>query len=815
MTDICTFDEIGPGDVDKVGGKGLGLALLTRAGLPVPAGFCVTTGASRRLAGRAPDAELAAVLAAAYRELGGGPVAVRSSAVAEDGAVTSFAGQQETVLGVVGDSAVLVALNRCWASPKTDRAVAYRQHQGMDDSALAMAVVVQRLVPAEVAGVLFTRDPLDPEERTMLVEAAWGLGEGVVSGRVTPDRYRLDYDTGAVREQHVSTKTKMVRWSTQHSPGGTEYVAVPAAQQAVPCLSDVQLAQLADLGRRVEAYFGAPRDVEWAWADGRFWLLQARPITTVTAAERDAVRREEMAALAAKAEPGGTVWTRTNLAEVLAAPTPMTWAIVRRFMSGRGGYGLMYRDLGFDLDPALDEEGIFDLICGRPYCNLSRQLRLQFRQPPLEYPFKAFRAAPALALDPRPVPNPARAGLRFWLLLPFLTLRLMVRLARLHRTLADWLRRELFPTFAAECEREMARDLAGLDTPALLECLEHWIRRTLYDFARDSLKPTALAALVLEDLERKVVPLVGPEHAREALGQIVMGVHPEPEADLPAAIRDLTAGLLDQAEFLRRFGHRGHQEMELAQPRWAEAPPSWSGQAQATQSAGARASPLDETHRAALRPDIERLHTYLALRETGKHYLMMGYAVLRRILVELDRRYCLGGGVFYLTPEELPRLAAGHDFTATIAQRRRRRLAALSLVVPQVLFSDDLDAIGRPVDVAGADTLQGTPLSAGAAEGLALVLDEPVTNFVSAEPFILVCPSTDPAWVPLFVRACGLVMETGGVLSHGAIVAREFGLPAVAGLPDVTRQFRTGQRLRVDGTTGRVTLVGETLRGSE
>ncbi len=186
---------------------------------------------------------------------------------------------------------------------------------------------------------------------------------------------------------------------------------------------------------------------------------------------------------------------------------------------------------------------------------------------------------------------------------------------------------------------------------------------------------------------------------------------------------------------------------------------------------------------------------------------MMGYALIRRVLVELDRRHGLNGGVFFLVPEELPRLVAGEDLSALIAKRRRDRAVALSLEVPPVIFSDDLAAVGRPVHVPAADTFQGVPLSAGVAEGPALVLREPSLDAVPEEPFVLVCPSTDPAWVPLFVRAAGLVMETGGVLSHGAIVAREFGLPAVAGLPDILDRLRTGQRVRVDGVTGRVSLL--------
>jgi pyruvate,water dikinase len=749
---------------------------------------------------------------------------VRSSATAEDGAGTSFAGQQETTLGAEDAEAVCAAVERCWASLDGQRAVAYRRHQGVEEEGLAMAVVVQRLVPAEVAGVLFTRDPLDPDGRRMLVEASWGLGEAVVSGLVSPDRYHLDRATGAVCSRHVSTKP------LQTTAEGVR--PVPPEKQNEPCLDDARLAQLADLGRRVEALYGEPRDVEWAWtaADGgRFWLLQARPITAAGAGEREQVQREEIAALRARAQPEGTVWSRYNLSESLPAPTPMTWAVVRRFLSGRGGYGLMLRDLGFHPHPSLDNEGVYDLVAGRPYCNLSREPLLYSGWLPYEHPFAALKADPARALYPTPVRNPARAGPLFWLLLPlrlpFLiagSVRFALRLGHLSRTFAEQFRAQVLPAFTAEADRAAAEDWSRLSPPELLAKFEHWVRRTLYDFARDSLKPTALAAVALGNLERWLRRKLGAQ-TRAALGELSMGARPDPDADLPAAVAALAAGWLARDEFLARFGHRGPEEMELARPRWAEDPTGLASQGASPPHSLTTSPPLNAEdawqrlvveaklsapERAILEPEFRALHTYLGLRETAKHHLMCGYALIRRALVELDRRYRLHGGIFFLTPEELPRLLAGEDLVGLSAQRRRRRAVALSLEAPAVLFSDDLEALGRPLPAAGGDALQGVPLSAGVAEGPALVLEEPVAAR-PGEGYILVCPSTDPAWVPLFVGARGLVMETGGVLSHGAIVAREFALPAVAGLPGIQRRLRTGQRLRVDGASGTVTVLSE------
>src|SRR5262245_32174429 len=406
MSDLLTLDQIASDDTTLVGGKALSLASLTAAGLPVPPGFCLTTAAQHRL-----DQPLRAAVAQAYANLGAGPVAVRSSATAEDGAVTSFAGQQETVLGVSGLDGVLQAIEQCWASLTSDRSRAYRRQQGVRDDGLAMAVVVQKLGPAGVAAALFTRDPLDPAGGTMLIEASWGLGESVVSGRVTPDRFHLDRDTGKVLDRHVSVKTLM------RGVAGEEAVSVE--KQAIACLDDAQLSQLAEMGRRVEAHYGEPRDVEWAFAEGQFWLLQSRPITATGRAEREQVRQEEIAALRGRAAPRGTVWARFNLSEVLPAPTPMTWSIIsRHLMSGKGGFGLMYHDLGFDPDPALDEVGVFDLVCGRPYCNLSREARLHYRQLPFEHNFAALKANPQKALYPQPGINPGRGGWRFWLFAP-------------------------------------------------------------------------------------------------------------------------------------------------------------------------------------------------------------------------------------------------------------------------------------------------------------------------------------------------------------------------------------------------------------
>lgn len=811
---ILPFAELADSDAPRVGGKGLSLAKTAAAGLPVPPGFVVATDAYRQLHATGIDAEFAQALADAYANLGGGPVAVRSSATAEDGAEFSFAGQQETILGATGIDAVRAAVEKCWASLHTDRAVAYRKLKGIPDDGLAMAVVVQVLVPAAVAGVLFTRDPQDASGNSLAVEASWGLGEAVVSGRVTPDRFRVDRASGRLLERHAGRKTVRI------TAAGEE--AVLDADVEAFCLGDTELSLLAELGRKVEEFYGAPRDIEWAIADGKVFLLQARPITTATAADREAVRNAVISGLHAKADPRGTIWVRYNLSEVLPTPTPMTWAIVGRLLAADGGFGAMNRDLGANPDPSLGSDSAFDLVAGRPMANLSKLPRMQFRKPPIAYPFAEFKADPAKALDPKPVLAPTRDGaLRGILRLP-ITVWELFKIQATPRKLIDGFDQrfvdDIAPPFAKAATEALARDFAKLDPPALVATVGEWTTATLVTFARDSLKPTVFADLSWSMLVQLLTPGLGAERARAAVGEIALGAKPPADCDFAGGVRAFAAGELDRATFLARFGHRGRNEMELSEPRWSEDPAAVDRLAAGGSTTEretvddafpriADEAKLSGSIRTAAAKWAAHLRTHLGLREAGKHHLLRGYAVIRKALVELDRRFSLNGGAFYLEPAELNELVAGKDFSGTIAERRKRRQAELSLELPPVLFSDDLEAVGRPIPVPeGATTFAGIALSAGVAESPALVLLEP-----SAAPpegdFILVCPSTDPAWVPLFAKAKGLVMETGGVLSHGAIVAREFGLPAVAGLPSATKQIRTGQTLRVDGGRGTVSIL--------
>jgi phosphohistidine swiveling domain-containing protein len=814
---ILWLAEIGLEQASRVGGKGLQLGRLTTAGLPVPNGFVITEDAYRTCRAASDPLEMSPALIeeclAAYHKLGGGFVAVRSSATSEDGATASFAGQQETILGVEGEDALLAAVLHCWKSLDTERAMAYRREQGLDDAAAAMAVVVQRLVPAEVSGVLFTHDPLDASGTRLLIEAAFGLGEAVVSGRVMPDRFHLSRATGEVLEQSLSEKRERLT-----AKGWEE---IPQDEQRRATLNADQLQELSRLSSQIENYYGGPRDVEWAFANGQFFILQARPITTSSAAELEKVRRAEIERVQQLAGPRVVIWARYNLSEVLPAPLPLTWSIVRRFMSGQGAYGQMFRDLGYDPDPALDSDGFIDLICGRPYVNLDREPLLYFRDFPYGYDFAAIRQAPELGMYPKLETIASRKTARFWWRLPgiiWAMVRSSSRIPRLMASGAEQLTRDVYPQFVQQYETDCRQQvLAELTHEDLLKQSDVWLER-IKKFASQSLRPGLFAATALAELEQ-LLTQAQVKDAAAAARRLVMGVHPPPDCDLAGALQNVAAGSMSQSEFLKSFGHRAPGEMELAEPRFSEAAEKLPT-ANPTQNKK-HDSPLvglaevvDFRKHANLRDrlsgKLEQARTYLALREASKHYLMLGFARLREIYREVGRRLELGDAIFYLAIDDIP-LTRATAKTAELRKQcedaKRQRKLLLSLPVLPVLFSDDLAAIGRPIEITGATELTGTPLSFGDFTGPALVLEEPIDPSGLTAGFVLVCPSTDPAWVPLFLKAGALVMESGGVLSHGAIVAREFGIPAVAGIPGVHQLLTSGQRLHVDGATGRVHVL--------
>jgi rifampicin phosphotransferase len=867
-----SLSDLDAGALPTVGGKAANLGELIKAGLPVPDGFAVTTEAYRRVAGGLTaglagmdGAELAAkarasLLAApvpedvateireAYQRLGGDvPVAVRSSATAEDLPYASFAGQQDTYLHIVGADAVVDAVRRCWASLWTERAVAYRTANGIEHGQVLIAVVVQRMVEAGVAGVLFTANPVTGRRRQAVIDASPGLGESVVSGAVNPDRFTVDTASGAIVDRRLGDKRRLVR---SLAGGGTETVELPDGSGAA-CLSDEQVTRLAAVGARVEEHFGRPQDIEWAIdTGGDLWLTQARPITTLFPLPAGA-----------PADPHDLrAYFNINVAQGMFRPfTPMGLAAFR--LVGAGVAELIGRPVADRrAGPAVLQEA-----AGRLFVDVTEAVRSKVGREVMPRILGVMEARSAemvrtLFADPRMAvrhgAGPAlrvigRAALRF---------RAPQQVARVYTRPAS------VPAYVAGLQRQLT---AGLVLPAGASPVEHLRLAETVLFERipkvmPSLLPTLLAATSTFVLAGRLQPGADPALRQAVLRAMPHNVTTEMDLelwDLAQTIRADTAAAGEflgaapaelaaryragtlagttqrgLAAFLRKYGHRAVAEIDLGVPRWSEDPthiigvlanylrPAGAGQAPDVQFARAAAEAdaavtalaAQARHRGRVRGAVvgfglRRSRQVIGLRESPKFLLVTALGLVREHIATVGRALAERGlleaadDVFFLDFSEAEAALAGRDFRAVVAARRleyerevRRR------TLPHVLLSDGTEpAIGAGRTDLPSGALAGTPASAGTVTAPARVVLDPVGAHLEPGE-VLVAPSTDPGWTPLFLTAGGLVMEMGGANSHGAMVAREYGIPAVVGVPGATTRIDSGDTITVDGAAGTV-----------
>ncbi len=846
MQFVRRFSEIDDDDLPLVGGKGLNLGKLTREGFQVPTGFCVTTDAYRLSVGSISEQsssnikdiglspELIGEVLKAREELQTDTVAVRSSATAEDLDTASFAGQQDTFLHVESEE-LIDAIKRCWVSLWSERAIAYRRSQGIPNDGLAMAVVVQEMCHADVSGVLFTVSPFNKD--VSIVESNWGLGESVVSGEITPDSFQISRDTGELIDSTVAIKREMI------TAAGVDEVSTD--QQNIPSLTNTQLRQLVKLGMEVEILYGQPMDIEWTLADDNFFLLQARPITTQTHTPIDenntrieTLRQEEIQKLKTLTESNGTIWSHHNLAEVLPTPLPMTWEIMKHFMSGEGGLGKAYRDLGFYPSKRVDKMGILDLICGRIFVNLNRETELHFEGFPFAHDFDGLKQNPQKAMYAHAMPNIMHSTPSFWFKLPLHIIRMTKAERKLRKCRTDFdqvLTQQEFPKFHEIVKAEQHLSYSDLSDNDLVTKFRLWCSRTLDDFAPKALIVTIIANFSLQRLEAALQKCVDETTAKNLVSRLISGISGNLTVETNEKLQQVGTDKLTLTEFIKEYGHRAVGEFELAEPRWREnttyleqiiASISQEDSENREQKENenyhfARQEKLRKAAekelvgildkkpgvRKQIENELDFTRRYMPFRETAKFFWMLGYEQIRRTLVVLDNRYNLNGGIFYLLPDELEQLIKGHDFSEKIATRKKQRELILQIEVPDVIFSDALDCIGTSLSTEAADTFTGVGVSAGIAKGQARVLLHPSDIQPSERDYILVCPSTDPAWTPLFLNAAGLVMERGGMLSHGAVVAREYGVPAVVNIPNATQHINDGQMIQVNGNRGIVSLL--------
>ncbi|MER6574547.1 PEP/pyruvate-binding domain-containing protein [Nonomuraea sp. NPDC001023] len=824
MKAVIPLDDEAAADLGTAGGKGASLARLARAGLPVPGGFVVTTQAYRSFVAAFGDeiassggpgalfaaheipAGLAEEIRAAHAALGDDvAVAVRSSATAEDLPELSFAGQQDTFLNVRADG-LLEAVRRCWASLWNPRAVAYRERNGVPHDDVALAVVVQELVDADAAGIMFTADPVTGARDEIVVNASWGLGEAVVGGQVTPDTITLS--GGRVTGSRVADKTVM----TVRTASGTGEEPVPEDLRRAPVLDPAQAVELAALGERIQALYGMPMDVEWARRDGTFAILQARPITGLKPQVEewnDSLK-------------GDYLWTAGNLGEAIPdVMTPATWSFVQIFIREAMSASALP---GFDL---------VGNIGGRFYMNLSvvhsiaAALGMRSRLGAVE---QVFGRLPA-GLEVPPV------RLARWEIVRRVLPMAVTLQRRVRRNIKD------MPAFLAasrqRCEELRERVAATSSGAELADLWTSAIEPHLVTSSRMLEAAGRQGGATLVWTRDRLRRLMGEADAEAML----TGVNADGElASLGPVLGlgRLARGEISREEFALAYGHRGPHEFEVSRPRPGE-DPTWidaqlaglrdlragteallARQEKARAEAWARFAARYPGKEARMRARVRRWNAVVRDRESARSENIRAFWVLRAFVVRAGELTGHGDDLFHLYLEEILDVLRGDaSALARVPVRRatHERYAALP-PYPTVIVgrfdpvrwaadpgrrADVYDA--RGFDVPVSDTVTGFPGAPGVVEGVVRVIAGPEDGDRLGPGEILVTTLTNVGWTPMFPRAAAVVTDMGAPLSHASIVARELGIPAVVGTGNATMRLRDGDRVRVDGERGTVELL--------
>jgi pyruvate,water dikinase len=810
----------------RVGGKAAGLAALAAAGLDVPAGFVVTTdaysaahgtglgtagaAAARALiTGTALPPEVADGIRRAYLTLGADvPVAVRSSATAEDTADASFAGQQDTYLAVCGAEQVLRSVVDCWASLYQDRAVTYRERLGYT-AVPAMAVVVQRMVDPHAAGVALTLDPATGDRDTVYVEAALGLGEGVVRGDVGVDRYWIGTAGSEVR---VEVGDKSVAHRAVAGAPGVRLAAVATELAGRPALTDGQIRELADLCRRVEKAFGRPMDIEWAIDEERLWLLQARPETVWS-------RRAELPPVGTAvdwdplhhASPPGAHWTTVNFGETAPGVlTPLAWTLwagAGEAALRRAAYNLGVLDAEEMRPPSHPDGAWVKSFHGRAAMRIEFLALLGDRMPGTSgaEAVRSILGEPPVTLEFAPTRHRYPAIARR---LPEVMALAPGRLRREAESTRLWWRESV--TAAP------ALDLAG--ARRLFAAAEQNFASTL------ALQTTAVIAVVqplYQALERLTAKVGVGDMAALSSGYTGFA-----EVLVVEELWQAAHGRTTVAAIVAEHGFHGPLEGEVSSRVWRERPeileslletyrdredPRHVAARQRATRLRLEAEVLAAVPRPA-RPAVRGLFAVCArripLRGVGKRSFLQSIdvarAAARRVgeLLVADGVLAAVDDVFFLTTKELTgQLPA--DTGGLVDRRRARREVYRTLSIPPAWRGDCV-----PVDgpIPTGPTITGIGVSAGVVEGVVRVLESSDTADFRPDE-VLVAPCTDPSWSSIMFVSSALVVDIGGALSHASMVARELGIPAVVNTGDGTRRLRTGDRVRVDGTSGIVEIL--------
>ncbi len=859
---VLSFQDIDHTQVSVVGGKGAHLGEISRLeGVRVPAGCCVTTTAFKRIiaetssidgrldqlsrlkpddreairalsaetrstiAGIAIPGDLAGAITDSLTQLGDrAAYAVRSSATAEDSPTTSFAGQHDTYLNVVGPAAILEHVSRCWASLFTERAVTYRLRNGLDQRTVSMAVVVQQMVFPQAAGILFTADPITGNRKVVSVEASFGLGEALVSGLVNADVYKVR--DGVVVSKMIGTKERALLAS---AAGGTHELAIEPERQEQPALTDAQVLRLAKLGRRIEAHFGRPQDIEWCLVNEDFQIVQSRPITTLFP-------------IPAAGDQENRVYVSVGHQQMMTDPmTPLglsVWQLTTPRPMGEAG-GRLFVDVTRQLASPASRAALVGLL-GKSDPLIGDALRTIVdrgdfvRSLPDEGPVWAPPGGGSAALETDPA-IPAE-----------LIERSQASIATLKHDIGQKSGAALLDFILTDIQEQKRSLVDPRSMQVVMAAMESawWLNDNLQEWLGEK----NAADTLTQSVPNNVTSEMG-----LALLDVADAIRPHP--DVVAFLRHVEdegflnelptlAGGRDAREaiqgWLDKYGMRGVGEIDITRPRWSERPtvllPILLGHVEnfETGAAGRRfeegkqqASKKEQELLERLRalPDggqkaektkrmIDRVRTFAGYREYPKYAMVSRYFIYKQALLEEAERLVQAGvlrekeDIFYLRFQELHDVVRTNQVDDSLIRQRKDAYRSYRALTPPRVLTSDGEAIAGTYrrDNLPAGVLVGLPVSAGTIDGRArVILDIAKADLEPGD--ILVTAYTDPSWTPLFVAIKGLVTEVGGLMTHGAVIAREYGLPAVVGVENATRLIRDGQRIRVHGTEGYVEIL--------